>query len=67
MRRFEVWADCQHAQNRNRDPKNVVEMPDDATDEECDAACQDLLDTLIGNNFDTGWNELDDETKASAR
>lgn len=55
MRRFEVFAGCSH---REMDT-HIVEMPDTATDEECEEACREILDTLIGNNFDTGWNELE--------
>ncbi len=56
MRRFEVWLDKQVA---GGDPSiEIVEMPDNATDEECEEACRDCLDTMIGNLLDTGWNEL---------
>lgn len=37
-----------------------VEMAAGSTDEECEAACADELDTLIGNG-DTGWNEITEE------
>ena len=56
MRRFKVWLD-----------KNIpgvetsyetVEMPDDATDEECEEECASCLDTMIGNVLDTGWEEV---------
>lgn len=56
MRRFKVWLD-----------KNVVgampsceivEMPDDATDADCQEACSDALQTMISNELDTGWREL---------
>lgn len=50
MRRFEIWADV-------RDEECVIEMPDDASDDECEEACKDALNTLIGNG-DSGWNEL---------
>lgn len=55
MRRFEVWLD-----------KGVVgakvltctvEMPSDASDDECDEACRAALDSLI-EQLDTGWLEL---------
>jgi hypothetical protein len=49
MRRFHVWCN---------DSDHIVEMPDDATKEECDEACKDALDDMIGTVCDTGWNEL---------
>lgn len=55
MRVFRVWLDRQVP---GCDPyEETIEMPDDATDEECDDACRDCLDTMIGNHLDTGWNE----------
>jgi hypothetical protein len=36
----------------------IVEMPDDATDEECDEACRECLESMIDNNLYTGWDEL---------
>lgn len=50
MRKFIVWADVRRVEHE-------VEMPDTATDEECEEACSDTLNTLIGNG-DTGWNEV---------
>jgi len=29
--------------------------------EDADVVCADLLDCMIGNNFDTGWGEASDE------
>lgn len=52
-RKFYVWAEV-------RESSCVIEMPDDATDEECDAECVDALDSLIGGG-DTGWNQVTDE------
>lgn len=49
-RRFVVWAEVRHAEC-------TVEMPALATDDECEEACADALDSLIANG-DTGWNEL---------
>lgn len=49
-RRFVIWAEVRFAEH-------TLEMSSDATDEECEAACQEALDTLIGNG-DTGWAEL---------
>jgi len=59
VRRSIVWALCNHAsQSREGQGEITIEMPDNATDEECEEACADALDTLIGNEFDTGWNEV---------
>ena len=55
MRRFRVWLDKQIS---GVEFEKTVEMPDSATDKECIEACQDCLDTMIGNLFDTGWEEL---------
>lgn len=41
-----------------------VELPDTATDAECDKACGDVLDTMIANELDTGWNEILPKKKA---
>lgn len=40
-------------------------MPDDATDAACEEACQECLDTMIGNELDTGWYELARAPKAT--
>lgn len=53
MRRFVVWAEI-------RKSEVEIEMPDNATDEECEAACSDALETMIGNG-DTGWNEVHED------
>lgn len=58
VRRFYVWAECNHVSNTKPDPQQVLEFSDGETEEEIEAACTDFLDTLIGNNFDTGWSEL---------
>lgn len=56
MRRFLVYLDKQVP---GLDPsREVVEVPDNASDEEVDEACRDVLDTMIGNELDTGWVEL---------
>ena len=57
MRCFEVWLDKNLA---GVEPDIViVEMPDNATDAECEAECMEALDVLIGNNLDTGWREIE--------
>lgn len=55
VRRFEVWANCGHY---DRD-RTILEFDNKATDEEIEAECADACDTLVGNNFDTGWRELE--------
>lgn len=57
MRRFYVWLDKDVPGTETEYTR--VEMPDDATDEQCDAECGAALDTMIGNQLDTGWNELE--------
>lgn len=62
MRRFEVWLDkCVPRCERS---VVSVELPDTATDAECDKACGDVLDTMIANELDTGWNEILPKKKA---
>lgn len=59
MRRFEVWMDRNIA---GVDPTvQIVEMPESATSVECEEACQDALDTMISNDLDTGWREIDED------
>jgi hypothetical protein len=57
VRRFVVWADIHHAEH-------IVEMPPGSSDKECEDACQEALDVLIGNG-DTGWSELHDDGSES--
>lgn len=33
-------------------------MPAEASDEECQEACSDCLQTMIANELDTGWEEI---------
>lgn len=54
MRKFIVWARCSCAGG-----EVTVKMPDSATDNECEQACSDMLNEIIGSKFDTGWDELD--------
>lgn len=56
MRRFRVWLDVQVSGKDS--VEETIEMPDDATDEECREACLDCLDAMISNELDTGWSEL---------
>lgn len=55
-RRFEVWLDKQVVGARAS--VEVVEMAPGATDKECEEACKECLETMIGNELDTGWREL---------
>lgn len=65
MRRYKVWLDKQVT---GLEPtEETVEMPDDATDEECRQACAECLDTLISNELDTGWIELSAAKKVKGR
>ncbi|MDO8641894.1 MAG: hypothetical protein Q7R33_10250 [Nitrosarchaeum sp.] len=41
--------------------QEILEFEDDASQEKIEDACADCLDTLIGNELDTGWNELTEE------
>lgn len=57
MRRFEVWLDkCVPRCSRS---VVIVELPDAATDAECDKACSDALDTMIANELSAGWYEIE--------
>jgi hypothetical protein len=56
MRRFEVYLDVQVPGKEAS--VEIVEMPDSATDAECEEACRECLDTMIANELDTGWREL---------
>lgn len=56
MRKFKVWLDKSIV---GVGPyEELVEMPDNATDEECTSACLDCLDTMISNHIETGWEEV---------
>jgi hypothetical protein len=55
-RRFEVWLDVNVCGKEAS--SEIIEMPADATDEECQEACLDCLDTMIENELDTGWREI---------
>lgn len=59
VRRFEVWLDKNVI---GTEPSvEIVEMPEDASDAECNEACSDALETMISNELDTGWRELNDD------
>lgn len=59
MRRFEVWLDKNIVGTEA--VTDVVELPDDVTQEQIDEACSASLDNLIGNELDTGWREIFEE------
>ncbi len=54
MRRFVVFARCNHGCGE----EVILEFEDTDTDAHCECECADACNTLIGNSFDTGWNEL---------
>lgn len=56
MRRFEVWLD-RGVPGMNPETE-IVEVPDDATEDDVHEACSDALDTMVSNLLDTGWREL---------
>ncbi len=56
-KRFHVWARCGRGCGNGDDI--VLEFKDTDTAESIEADCADTVDTLIGNNFDTGWNEME--------
>lgn len=41
--------------------EEIIEMPFDATDKECQEECENCLNTMISNELDTGWNEIEDD------
>lgn len=55
MRRFRVWIEYP----TGFPDEEYVEMPDDASDEECDKKCAELLESML-DYLDTGWGELKD-------
>ena len=58
MRRFYVWLD--RGVPGEDAIRSRVELPDETSDEACEAACRCMLEVLIGNELDTGWDELKD-------
>lgn len=61
-RRFEVWTACNHA-GAIADTEILTFGPE-MTEKQINEVLQEQVDTMIGNNFDTGWRELhDDEEK----
>ena len=56
MRRFRVWLDVQISGEEAKE--EIVEMPDDATDKECQEKCKGCLEDMIATYLETGWNEI---------
>ena len=58
-RRFEVYLDLKFP---GEDPiTEIVEMPFDATDAECETACEECFDSLIDNCTYGGWDEIEED------
>jgi hypothetical protein len=56
MKRFEVWLDKRAVGHA---PATwIVEVNDNATEEEIESACREALESLIENELDTGWREI---------
>lgn len=53
MRTFLVWVG---------NSEEEVEMPDDASDLDCNAQCEAVLEIMLGN-LDSGWNEITEDLK----
>lgn len=51
MRKFDIWVE---------NDTETLEMPDTATDAECEAACRDILEVMLGN-IDSGFNEIKED------
>jgi hypothetical protein len=55
MRRFMVWLDKQVV---GCEPSfDYIDFPDDTPDNVIETECAALLDIMIGNELDTGWQE----------
>lgn len=55
MRTFKVWLVTPRNGSKNYE---TVEMPDDASDDECEAECKECLEAMIGSVLDSGWEEI---------
>lgn len=61
---FRIWLDKMFA--GSQPSYTVISLPAGTSDSEAQAECAAALDTLIGNELDTGWEELEgDEAKAA--
>jgi hypothetical protein len=56
MRRFLVFLDKNLA--GSEPSEETLEFDDDTPEEEIELACQECLDTMIGNEIHTGWEEI---------
>lgn len=57
MRRFIVYVDVNLAGTEAY--RALVELPDNASPADVERSCSDTLSTLIENNLDCGWDELE--------
>ena len=57
-KRYRVWLDKNFA--GSQPSEEIIEMPENATDEECASICANCLETMISNELDTGWEEIED-------
>jgi hypothetical protein len=55
VKRYAVYATCNCHQGTKH--VSVINVPDDA---DADAMCSEMLDQMLGDNFDTGWCEVSD-------
>lgn len=55
---FRVWAGCNHQQDVNDD--YYFSLPAKTSKRDVDATCSKEIRVLIGNSFDTGWDEVDE-------
>jgi hypothetical protein len=55
VKKYRVWA-------RSCGPKSgaeeILELPDDATEEEIFEACHACLEAMIENELESGWEEV---------
>ena len=58
MRRFKVFIESGYARVPDWN-EEIVELPDDATDEQIEKACQETLEVLLCNRG-TGWFEIEE-------
>ncbi len=58
MKKYVVWAKCGSCDHGEK-----IELEFEDTDSEsfCDAECAEACNTLIGNEFDTGWDPVEEK------
>lgn len=59
MKRVRVWVSCGHSQCGSKETR-VIEFADDDSDDMIEADCSDMINQMIGDNFDTGWAEMEE-------